>query len=491
MEDSRGIFLGAHYQKKSNELQSTYIWLKYANRHGLITGATGTGKTVTLQVLAESFSVAGIPVFCADVKGDLSGIAKAGVVSDKIKDRAIEVGLKTIKTQKSPVIFWDLLGDQGHPIRTTVTEIGPFLLSRMLDLTPAQEGVLNIAFSIADEEKRLLIDLKDLKAMLMYAADHASEFSTRYGNISRSSVGAIQRQLLILETQGGSHFFGEPALQLRDLMRTQIDGRGFVNVLAADKIMSYPRLYSTFLFWLMSKLFEQLPEIDDPDKLRLAFFFDEAHFLFNNASKSFIEKIEQTVRLIRSKGVGIYFISQSPLDIPEAILAQLGNRIQHALRAYTPREIAAVKTIASTFRANSQFDTMEAIGQLSTGEALVSTLEKKAVPSVVQRTIIRPPWSQIGSITFDERKELIASSPVFGQYEQTIDRDSAYETLLKSERAEINVSKKGSHQKSVADAVTKAVMRSATNSLGRFLVKAGENVLRNILRNILGKNRKR
>lgn len=506
MTDSRGIFLGASHQTQAQEIKQEYIWLKYANRHGLITGATGTGKTVTLQVLAESFSAAGVPVFCADIKGDLSGIAKAGTLNDNVKSRAENVGLVDITMKASPVIFWDLFGEQGHPIRATVSEMGPLLLSRLMDLTPAQEGVLNIAFRIADEEGLLLLDLKDLQSMLAHVADRAAELSTRYGNISKPSVGAIQRQLLVLEEQGGKHFFGEPALKLNDIMRTTTDGRGQVNVLAADKLMSNPRLYSTFLLWLMSELFEQLPEIGDPEKPRLVFFFDEAHLLFNNAPKALIERIEQVVRLIRSKGVGVYFISQNPLDVPESVLAQLGNRIQHALRAYTPRETAAVKAAASTFRANPDFDTMEAIGQLATGEALVSTLEEKGVPSVVQRTTIRPPVSQIGPITAQERQQLIATSPVSGHYDEVVDRDSAYEMLARnaaektaanSEQEEgsfwdtiFGSEKKGRGRQSVAEAAVKSATRSAANSIGRSLAKAGENILRGVLGNLLGGKRK-
>lgn len=506
MTDSRGIFLGASHQTQAQEIKQEYIWLKYANRHGLITGATGTGKTVTLQVLAESFSAAGVPVFCADIKGDLSGVAKAGTLNDNVKSRAENVGLVDITMKASPVIFWDLFGKQGHPIRATVSEMGPLLLSRLMDLTPAQEGVLNIAFRIADEEGLLLLDLKDLQSMLAHVADRAAELSTRYGNISKPSVGAIQRQLLVLEEQGGKHFFGEPALKLNDIMRTTTDGRGQVNVLAADKLMSNPRLYSTFLLWLMSELFEQLPEIGDPEKPRLVFFFDEAHLLFNNAPKALIERIEQVVRLIRSKGVGVYFISQNPLDVPESVLAQLGNRIQHALRAYTPRETAAVKAAASTFRANPDFDTMEAIGQLATGEALVSTLEEKGVPSVVQRTTIRPPVSQIGPITAQERQQLIATSPVSGHYDEVVDRDSAYEMLARnaaektaanSEQEEgsfwdtiFGSEKKGRGRQSVAEAAVKSATRSAANSIGRSLAKAGENILRGVLGNLLGGKRK-
>ncbi|EJF90558.1 helicase HerA-like C-terminal domain-containing protein [Bartonella tamiae] len=506
MTDQNGILLGASHQKKDDAIKSEYIWLKYANRHGLITGATGTGKTVTLQVMAESFSQAGVPVFCADIKGDLSGIAKKGELNEKLQERAKRVGLDSIIMQKNPVIFWDLFGNQGHPIRATVSEMGPLLLSRLMELTPAQEGVLNITFRVADEEGLLLLDLKDLQSMLAHVGEKAKELSTRYGNVSKASIGAIQRQLLVLESQGAKHFFGEPALKLSDIMRTSHDGRGMVSVLAADKLMFNPRLYSTFLLWLMSELFEQLPEVGDPEKPRLVFFFDEAHLLFNNAPKALIERIEQVVRLIRSKGIGIYFISQNPLDVPESVLAQLGNRIQHALRAYTPRETAAVKAAASTFRVNPDFDTMEAIGQLATGEALVSTLEKKGIPSIVQKTLIRPPSSQIGPIDDQERQHLIATSPISGQYDEAIDRESAYEMLARhaQEKESTNIQdendsfwgtvfgneKKGRGRQSVAEAAVKSVTRSAANSIGRSIAKAGEKFLRGVLGNLLGGKRR-
>ena len=506
MSEENGIFIGASHPKHGTGLTKEYIWLKYANRHGLITGATGTGKTVTLQVLAESFSAVGVPVFCADVKGDLSGISKAGALTDKVKSRANKVGLDDIQMKASPVIFWDLFGVEGHPIRATVSEMGPLLLSRLMDLTSAQEGVLNIAFKIADEEGLLLLDLKDLQAMLAHVADRAAELSARYGNISKPSVGAIQRQLLVFEQQGGEHFFGEPALELKDIMRTTTDGRGVISVLASDKLMSNPRLYSTFLLWLMSELFEQLPEIGDPEKPRLVFFFDEAHLLFDNAPKALIERIEQVVRLIRSKGVGIYFISQNPLDVPDTVLAQLGNRIQHALRAYTPREIAAVKAAAATFRTNPDFNTAEMIGQLATGEALVSTLEDKGVPSMVQKTTIRPPASQIGAITPQERENLIKNSPVSGKYDETIDRDSAYEMLARNtaEKQSSNDTqqggsfwdtiwgndKKNSRGQSVAETAIKSITRTAANSIGRSIAKAGENYVRGLLGHLLGGKRK-
>lgn len=506
MIDKSGIFLGASRQKQNNALKPEYIWLKYANRHGLITGATGTGKTVTLQVIAESFAAAGVPAFCADVKGDLSGIAKPGILNDKVRSRAQSVGLSSIDMKAPPVIFWDLFGVDGHPIRATVSEMGPLLLSRLMDLTQAQEGVLNIAFRVADDEGLLLLDLKDLQAMLNHVGEKAAELSTRYGNISKSSVGSIQRQLLVFEEQGGEHFFGEPSLKLEDIMRRTTDGRGFVSVLAADKLMTNPRLYSTFLLWLMSELFEQLPEVGDPEKPRLVFFFDEAHLLFDNAPKALIERIEQVVRLIRSKGVGIYFISQNPLDVPESVLSQLGNRIQHALRVYTPREIAAVKAAASTFRANPDFDTMKAISDLGTGEALVSTLEDKGVPSIVERTTIRPPSSQIGPITPEERQNFIKTSPVSGRYDETVDRQSAYEMLQKNTEEKQSANnqqeggsfwdtifgedKKNGRCQSVAETAVKSITRTAANSIGRSLARAGEQYVRGLLGNLLGGKRK-
>jgi DNA helicase HerA-like ATPase len=429
MDADNSIFLGASRNSDNSYQQAEKLLLRYGNRHGLITGATGTGKTVTLQVLAESFADAGVPVFCADMKGDLSGIAASGEEKDFLIKRAEEVKLENYGFRAAPVIFWDLFGEQGHPIRATVSEMGPLLLSRLMDLTEAQEGVMNIAFRIADEEGLLLLDLKDLQALLGYLAENASEFSGRYGNITKASVGAIQRSLLVLEEQGGDTFFGEPALHIADLMRTTRDGRGYVNVLAADKLMMKPRLYGTFLLWLLSELFEELPEVGDPERPRLVFFFDEAHLLFNEAPKALLERIEQVVRLIRSKGVGVYFVTQNPLDVPETVLAQLGNRVQHALRAYTPREQKAVRVAADTFRPNPEFSSFDAITTMGTGEALVSTLENKGIPSIVQRTLIRPPSSRIGPLAEPERQKIIAMSPVAGQYDRVVDRESAFEIL--------------------------------------------------------------
>ncbi|MEP1933149.1 MAG: helicase HerA-like domain-containing protein [Roseibium sp.] len=407
------------------------LTLKLANRHGLIAGATGTGKTVSLQILAEGFSNAGVPVFCSDIKGDLSGLAAAGESKDFLEKRAKKVGIgKTYAYEAFPTTFWDLLGEQGHPIRTTVSEIGPLLLASLLELNDTQEGVLNVVFELADDEGLLLLDLKDLRSMLSHVAERASELSTLYGNVSKASIGAIQRRLLVLERQGGENFFGEPALDIRNFIRTAPDGRGMVNILAADKLMTAPRLYAVFLLWLLSELFEELPEIGDPEKPKLVFFFDEAHLLFSGAPKALIEKVEQVVRLIRSKGVGVYFVTQNPLDIPETVLAQLGNRIQHALRAFTPRDQKAVRAAAETFRPNPDLKTERVITELGVGEALVSTLEGKGIPSIVQQTLIRPPCSRLGPITKAERRAVIQSSAVFGTYERLKDRTSAYEILI-------------------------------------------------------------
>ena len=433
MQDDR-IFLGASRTPDDEYQKPEDLLLKYGNRHGLVTGATGTGKTVTLQILAEGLSNAGVPVFCADIKGDLSGIATMGEEKDFLTKRAQTIKLDPYEFQEFPVIFWDLFGEKGHPIRATVSEMGPLLLSRLMDLSDAQEGIINICFKIADDEGLALLDLKDLQALLSNIADRADEIGTKYGNITSASVGAIQRSLLVLEQQGAENFFGEPALKIADLMRTTRDGRGAINVLAADKLMMNPRLYATFLLWLMSELFEELPEVGDPDRPKAVFFFDEAHLLFDEAPKILLERVEQVVRLIRSKGVGVYFVTQNPLDVPDTVLSQLGNRIQHALRAYTPREQKAVKTAADTFRPNPDFDCFEAITKLGVGEALVSTMEAKAVPSMVQRTLIRPPASRLGPLTDAERQKLMAESPLAGQYDTAVDRESAFEIL--KQRAE-------------------------------------------------------
>jgi uncharacterized protein len=406
------------------------LTLAFANRHGLVTGATGTGKTVTLQVLAEGLSRAGVSVFAADIKGDLSGISQTGEAKEAFVSRAKSLGFD-YEPDRFPVVFWDLFGEQGHPIRATISEVGPLLLSRLMDLNEIQEGVLNICFRVADEQGLLVLDLKDLRAMLGYISDHASELTAHYGNVSKTTVGTIQRQLLVLENQGGNHFFGEPALMLKDFIRTDRDRRGYVNILAADKLMSSPRLYATFLLWLLSELFEQLPEVGDQPKPKLCFFFDEAHLLFSDAPKALLDKIEQVVRLIRSKGVGVYFVTQNPLDVPDKVLAQLGNRVQHALRAFTPRDQKAVKAAAETFRQNPKLDTAKVIMELGKGEALVSFLEGNGTPSMVERCMIRPPSGRVGPITVDERNALIAESPVKGKYDQAIDSESAYEVLQK------------------------------------------------------------
>jgi DNA helicase HerA-like ATPase len=413
-----------------------YLALALANRHGLATGATGTGKTVSLQVLAEGFSRAGVPVFAADIKGDLSGIAARGEAKPDFVKRAKDLGFD-YEPDEFPVVFWDLFGEQGHPIRATVFEMGPLLVSRMLDLNDVQEGIVNIAFRFADDDPELkaadgsgLVDLKDLRELLSYLSKNAKEISARYGNVAVTAVGAVQRQLLVLENQGGTKFFGEPALAVTDLMRTD-GGRGVINVLSADKLMASPRLYATFLLWLLSELFEKLPEVGDPQKPKLVFFFDEAHLLFNEAPKELLDKVEQLVRLIRSKGVGVYFVTQSPLDVPDKVLGQLSNRVQHALRAFTPRDQKAVAAAAETFRPNPKLNTAQVITQLGKGEALVSFLEGNGTPAMVDRTLIRPPSSRIGPVTPEERKAIIAKSALKGKYDQTVDPQSAYEILQK------------------------------------------------------------
>ncbi len=421
MPDSTGAFVG---KATADEI----LLYNRANRHGIIAGATGTGKTVTLQVLAQAFSDAGVPVFAADIKGDLSGIAMPGTPNDKLTARAQSMGLD-LQPAAAPVIFWDLYGQKGHPIRATISEMGPLLLARLLELNDVQEGVLNIAFAVADKEGLLLLDLADLRAMLNHVSDNARDLSQQYGQVSPTTVATILRSLLTLENQGAAQFFGEPALKLEDLMRTNIKGQGYVNVLASDRLMQNPKLYSTFLLWLMSELFEVMPEVGDPDKPRLVFFFDEAHLLFNEASPALLQKIEQVVRLIRSKGVGIYFITQNPADVPDTVLGQLGNRVQHGLRAYTPAEQKGLKAAADSFRVNPAFDTLDALQQLGTGEAVVSLLDAKGTPNVCDKTLIRPPASRLGPVTDDERKSIIAGSPVGGVYDTPVDRQSAYEIL--------------------------------------------------------------
>ncbi len=407
------------------------ITLKRANRHGLVAGATGTGKTVTLQVLAEGFARAGVPVFVADAKGDLSGLSRPGDGSEKLVARADELEAEGYQAEASPVVFWDLFGTQGHPVRTTIAEMGPLMLARLLELNDTQEGVLNVAFRAADDEGLLLLDLPDLRSLLVHVAENAKALSTTYGHVSKASVAAIQRRLLQLETEGAEHFFGEPALDLQDFMRGDLSGRGIVNVLMADRLMQSPKLYATFLLWMLSELFEQLPEVGDPEKPKLVFFFDEAHLLFDSAPKALIEKVEQVVRLIRSKGVGVYFVTQNPLDVPSEVLDQLGNRVQHALRAFTPRQKNAVRAAAETFRANPAFETEAAITELGVGEALVSTLDEKGVPTIVDRTKVLPPRSRMGPITPEERSAVMQASPVRGRYDEAVNRESASELLQK------------------------------------------------------------
>ncbi|HEY9218426.1 MAG TPA: helicase HerA-like domain-containing protein, partial [Phenylobacterium sp.] len=402
--------------------------LDRANRHGVVAGATGTGKTVTLQILAQGLSDAGVPVFAADVKGDLSGICQPGAPNEKMLARAAGMNLE-LRPAAAPVVFWDLFGEQGHPVRASVSEMGPLLLSRMLELNEVQEGVLSVVFRAADDEGLLLLDLKDLQAALSWVADNAASIGSKYGNVSKATVATVQRKLLVLEDQGAGQLFGEPALQLSDLMRTDSAGRGYISVLAADKLISSPRLYATFLLWLLSELFEELPEVGDPEKPRLAFFFDEAHLLFRDAPRPLLEKVEQVVRLIRSKGVGVYFVTQNPADIPETVLGQLGNRIQHALRAYTPVEQRGLKAASDSFRPNPAFDTAETIQALGVGEALVSVLDERGAPGMVEKTLIRPPASRLGPVTPAERAQVMAQSPVRGLYDETRDRESAYEEL--------------------------------------------------------------
>jgi uncharacterized protein len=470
------IFLG-----KSEKREELY--LKLANRHGLVTGATGTGKTVTLQIMAEGFCAAGVPVFAADVKGDLAGISMKGEPKDFLLERAKQIGFDDYGFEETPTVFWDLFGEQGHPIRTTITEMGPLMLSRLMGLTEAQEGALNIAFKLADEEGLALIDLKDLRALLKDLADRGKDITTDYGNINNTTIGAIQRRLVVIEEQGGDKFFGEPALDIKDLMRTTRDGRGIMNVLAADKLVTSPMLYSTFLLWLLSELFEELPEVGDPEKPKLVFFFDEAHLLFAEAPPGLLQKIEQTVKLIRSKGVGVYFVTQNPLDVPESVLAQMGNRVQHALRAYTPREQKAVATAASTFRANPKFKTEQAITELGKGEALISVLDPKGVPTMVERTFIRPPSSRLGPITPVEREKLMKNSPVFGQYEEAVDRESAYEKLAvkaKARTAEKAEEVAAKEEAKVAKREAAAERRAPASATDRFVKNVAGSVGRQL-----------
>jgi len=457
-----------------------FILPKMANRHGLIAGATGTGKTVTLQILAENFSRIGVPVFMSDVKGDLSGISKPGKEHPKITERVNTIGISDFSFSGNPVTFWDVFGEQGHPIRTTISEMGPLLLSRLLNLNDTQTGVLSLIFRIADDDGLLLLDLKDLRSILQYAGENAAEFTTEYGRISRASVGAIQRKLLSLEDQGGDIFFGEPALNLDDFLQTDENGNGIINILAADKLMGSPRVYATLLLWLLSELFEQLPEAGDPEKPKLVFFFDEAHLLFDNAPKALQEKIEQVARLIRSKGVGVYFVSQNPLDIPDEVLGQLGNRIQHALRAYTPRDQKAVKAAAQTFRINPNLDTETAITELGVGEALISFLDEKGRPNIVEQALIRPPFSQIGPIEPKERERINQSSLVYGYYEKPVDRESAYEMLRK--RAE-QTPKPAPASKKIPGRKRQGIVETMAKSAARSI---GSQIATQLMRGILG-----
>ena len=471
----------------------------FANRHGLITGATGTGKTVTLQTMAEAFSSIGVPVFMADVKGDLAGLSQAGAMNPKLKERIDKLALGDFPFSGSPTVFWDVFGAIGHPVRATVSEMGPLLLARLLNLNDTQNGVLTLVFKIADDKGLLLLDLKDLRAMVQYVGDNAKQFTTEYGNISAASIGAIQRGLIAIDEQGGDHFFGEPALNIADLMQTDEKGRGVINILAADKLMNAPKAYATLLLWLLSELFEELPEVGDPEKPKLVFFFDEAHLLFNDAPSALLDKIEQVVRLIRSKGVGVYFVTQNPLDVPDTVLGQLGNRVQHALRAFTPRDQKAVKTAATTLRANPDLDVEKAITELAVGEALVSLLDEKGRPSIVERAFVLPPHSRIGPITADERTGSIKRSLVAGTYEQLVDRESAYE-VLKARREQTAAAAPPSQ--APAPASTGSVFgdvlgsvfgggSSRRQSAGEAMVKSaaravGSEVGRQIIRGVLG-----
>ncbi|MBD3818728.1 helicase HerA-like domain-containing protein [Brevundimonas diminuta] len=504
MTDAPALFLGQSFEGAAERLL-----LNRANRHGVVAGATGTGKTVTLQIMAQGFSEAGVPVFCADVKGDLSGISQGGGV-EKFAERAGKMGL-TLNGKSAPVVFWDLYGQKGHPIRATVSDVGPVLLARMLELNDVQEGVLTVAFHVADKEGLLLLDLEDLRALLAYVGENAQTIGREVGNVSPTSIAAIQRALLQLEQQGGKAFFGEPALRLEDMMRTALDGRGQVNVLDATRLMNSPRLYAAFLLWLLSELFEQLPEIGDPEKPRLVFFFDEAHLLFNDAPKGLLEKVEQVVRLIRSKGVGVYFVTQNPADIPDSVLAQLGNRVQHALRAYTPAEQKGLRAAAQSFRTNPAFDTAEAIQALGVGEALVSTLDEKGAPTVVAQTKIRPPDSRLGPATEAERAATMAASPVRGVYDTAVNRESAEEVLnarrAQADRIEAETAAAAAEAKAAEKAARSAPAprapasprpRASSNrqtpmeALTKSVLRtAGSTITRELLRGVLGSLKKR
>jgi len=483
-----GIFLGSDGEDKKQ-----YLWLPLANRHGLIAGATGTGKTVTLQILAEGFSKAGVPVFAADVKGDLSGISQAGSADHKLHDkllqRAMKIGLGEYDYAAMPTVFWDLYGKQGHPVRTTIAEMGPTLLSRLMGLNETQEGILTIAFELCDDKDMLLLDMKDLRAVLNFISDNKAEISREYGNVTSQSVAAIQRQLLKLERAGADEFFAEPALELADFMTVDENGHGVVNILAADELINSPDLYSTFLLWLLSELFEELPEVGNPDKPKMVFFFDEAHLLFDDAPKALVKKIEQVARLIRSKGVGIYFVTQNPMDIPDSVLGQLGNRIQHALRAYTPNEQKALRAAASSFRENPAFDTAEVITDLGVGEALVSMLDRKGAPEIVRRTMIRPPVSRLGPALDAERAAIIAASNLKDKYTDLIDRESAYEKLeaktLEREKDEEEAEEKdveAKKEKAPAKKTTRKTSGRKKKSAGDLLAYEAKLMARQLVR---------
>lgn len=503
MTDAPALFLGQSFEGAPQRLL-----LNRANRHGVVAGATGTGKTVTLQIMAQGFSDAGVPVFCADVKGDLSGVSQPGDV-EKFAERAAGMGL-TLNGKAAPVVFWDLYGQKGHPVRATISDIGPVLMARILQLNEVQEGVLTVAFHVADKEGLLLLDLDDLRSLLAYVSENAATIGREVGNVSPTSVAAIQRALLQLEQQGGKAFFGEPALRLEDLLRTGLDGRGQINVLDATRLMNNPRLYAAFLLWLLSELFEQLPEIGDPDKPRLVFFFDEAHLLFDDAPKALLDKVEQVVRLIRSKGVGVYFVTQNPADIPDGVLAQLGNRVQHALRAYTPAEQRGLKAASQSFRADPAFDTAETIQAMGVGEALISTLDEKGAPTVVARTKVRPPNSRLGPATDAERAQIMAASPVRGLYDTAVDRESAEEVLaarraqadrIEAETRAVEVEQKAA--KKAAKEADRAAARPAPRARAStrqtpmealtksVLRTAGSTITREILRGVLGSIRRR
>lgn len=471
--------------KSESEL---HLLPKMANRHGLITGATGTGKTITLQRMAESFSAIGTPVFLSDIKGDLSGICEPGGNNPKIAERIKLLELKNFKHQSFPVQYWDVFGEKGFPIRTTISEMGPLLLSRLLDLNEVQSGVLNLVFRIADDQGLLLLDLKDLKAMLVFAAENASQYTVEYGTISKQSIGAIQRALLVIEEQGGDQFFGEPSLDIHDFIKTDANGLGMINILACDKLFHSPALYSTFLLWLLSELFEELPEIGDPAQPKMVFFFDEAHLLFNDAPKVLLNRIEQVVRLIRSKGVGVYFITQNPVDIPDSVLGQLGNRVQHALRAYTPKDQKAIKAAAETFRQNPKFTVEQVITELGIGEALISFLDEKGRPNVVEKAFVLPPQSLIGPISADRRKEIMTQSVMQGRYERPIDRESAYELLQKKATMQNESQRQEEEQRNTeatqprgrkSDSFFETVTKTAVTTVGR-------QVARELVRGILG-----